>query len=77
MDELEPIKRKIYEIRGQRVMLDRDLAQLYHVKTGNLNKAVKRNIRRFPPDFMFQLTKEEFVKLKNDLIFQNGISSWG
>ncbi len=45
--------------------------------TGNLNKAVKRNIRRFPPDFMFQLDKEEFTKLKNDLIFQNGISSWG
>ena len=58
-------------------MLDRDLAELYQVTTGNLNKAVKRNIRRFPPDFMFQLTKEEFQKLKNDLIFQNGISSWG
>ncbi|MBO6124349.1 MAG: ORF6N domain-containing protein [Bacteroidaceae bacterium] len=58
-------------------MLDRDLAELYHVKTGNLNKAVKRNMRRFPPDFMFQLDKEEFVKLKNDLIFQNGTSSWG
>ena len=58
-------------------MLDRDLAELYQVTTGNLNKAVKRNIRRFPPDFMFQLTKDEFVKLKNDLIFQNGISNWG
>ena len=58
-------------------MLDRDLAELYQVTTGNLNKAVKRNIRRFPPDFMFQLTKEEFEKLRNDLIFQNGISSWG
>ena len=58
-------------------MLDRDLAELYQVTTGNLNKSVKRNIRRFPPDFMFQLTKEEFQKLKNDLIFQNGISSWG
>ncbi|MBO7347396.1 MAG: ORF6N domain-containing protein [Bacteroidaceae bacterium] len=77
MDSLEPIKRKIYEIRGQRVMLDRDLAELYHVTTGNLNKAVKRNIRRFPPDFMFQLNKEEFEKLRNDLIFQNGISNWG
>lgn len=65
------------KLRGQRVMLDRDLAELYHVKTGNLNKAVKRNMRRFPPDFMFQLDKEEFVKLKNDLIFQNGTSSWG
>ena len=57
---LEPIRSKIYEIRGQRVMLDRDLAELYGVTTGNLNKAVKRNIRRFPPDFMFQLTKEEW-----------------
>ena len=58
-------------------MLDRDLAELCQVTTGNLNKSVKRNIRRFPPDFMFQLTKEEFQKLKNDLIFQNGISCWG
>ena len=58
-------------------MLDRDLAMLYQVTTGNLNKAVKRNIRRFPQDFMFQLTKEEFEELKNELIFQNGISSWG
>ena len=77
MNEIQVIQSKIYEIRGQRVMLDRDLAELYHVTTGNLNKAVKRNIRRFPPDFMFQLDKEEFTKLKNDLIFQNGISSWG
>jgi len=77
MNDLQVIQSKIYVIRGQRVMLDRDLAELYQVTTGNLNKAVKRNIRRFPPDFMFQLTKEEFQKLKNDLIFQNGISSWG
>ena len=48
---------------------------LYHVTTGNLNKAVKRNIKRFPPDFMFQLTKEEFLKLKSSLIFQIGISN--
>ena len=77
MNEIQLIQSKIYEVRGQRVMLDRDLAELYHVTTGNLNKAVKRNIMRFPPDFMFQLTKEEFDKLRNDLIFQNGISSWG
>ena len=77
MNEIQIIQSKIYEIRGQRVMLDRDLAELYHVTTGNLNKAVKRNIRRFPSDFMFQLDKEEFAKLKSDLIFQNGISSWG
>ena len=58
-------------------MLDKDLAELYQVATGNLNKAVKRNIKRFPPDFMFQLSKEEFEQLKTDLIFQNGTSSWG
>ena len=77
MNELETIQSKIYEIRGQRVMLDRDLAELYQVTTGNLNKSVKRNIRRFPPDFMFQLTKDEFNKLQSDLIFQNGTSNWG
>ena len=59
MDNLQLIQSKIYEIRGQKVMLDRDLAELYQVTTGNLNKAVQRNIKRFPPDFMFQLTKEE------------------
>ena len=77
MNEVQVIQNKIYEIRGQRVMIDRDLAELYQVTTGNLNKAVKRNIRRFPPDFMFQLTKGEFERLKSDLIFQNGTSSWG
>ena len=77
MEGLTKVKSKIYEIRGQKVMLDRDLAELYGVSTGNLNKAVKRNIRRFPPDFMFQLTKEEFEELKNNLIFQNGTSRWG
>ena len=70
MNEIQTIQSKIYEIRGQRVMLDRDLAELYQVTTGNLNKAVKRNIRRFPPDFMFQLTKDEFNILRSDLIFQ-------
>ena len=64
MDNLQLIQSKIYEIRGQKVMLDRDLAELYQVTTGNLNKAVQRNIKRFPPDFMFQLTKEEFDELK-------------
>ena len=77
MNEIQTIQSTIYEIRGQRVMLDRDLAELYQVTTGNLNKAVKRNIRRFPPDFMFQLTKDEFNKLRSDLIFQNGTSNWG
>ena len=65
MDSLEPIKRKIYEIRGRRVMLDSDLAELYAVETRNLNQAVKRNIERFPDDFMFQLTKEEWSALKS------------
>src|SRR5258705_3993543 len=70
-DEL--VMNKIYLIRGQKVMLDRDLAELYGVTTSNLNKAVSRNTDRFPGDFMFTLSKEE---MKN-LMFQNGISSWG
>jgi hypothetical protein len=69
----EVIIDKIYLIRGQKMMLDRDLALLYDVTTGNLNKAVKRNTQRFPEDFMYQLTKEEF----ENLIFQIGTSSWG
>ena len=69
----EIITNQIYFIRGQKVMLDKDLAELYGVTTGNLNKAVKRNIKRFPIDFMFHLTNEEF----NNLIFQIGTSSWG
>ena len=77
MDELARIKSLICEIRGVKVMLDKDLADLYHVTTGNLNKAVKRNLKRFPSNFMFQLNKTEFDQLQNDLIFQNGISSWG
>ena len=70
---LQPLKIEslIYEIRGHKVMLDRDLAKLYGVTTGNLNKAVKRNIERFPDRYMFQLTSDEYLK------FQNGISSWG
>ena len=70
--ELQIIQNKIYEIRGLKVILDKDLASMYEVTTGNLNKAVKRNADRFPDDFMFQLTNEEF-----DLIFHFGISSWG
>jgi ORF6N domain. len=75
MNELQLIQSKIYEIRGQKVMLDKDLAELYQVTTGNLNKAVQRNIKRFPLDFMFQLTKSEFEE--QNLIFQNGTSRWG
>lgn len=65
MDELQNIQSKIYEIRGQRVMLDRDLAAMYGVETKVLNQAVKRNIERFPEDFMFQLTKGEYEILTN------------
>lgn len=63
--ELQTIQNKIYEIRGLRVMLDRDLAELYGVTTGNLNKAVKRNQERFPERFMFQLTQEESLRFQN------------
>lgn len=69
----EVIEQKIYLIRGQRVMLDRDLALLYEITTGNFNKAVSRNLDRFPSDFMFRINKEEF----HNLIFQFGTSRWG
>ena len=68
MSDLVVIQRKIYEIRGQRVILDRDLAALYQVETRVLNQAVKRNIERFPDDFMFQLTKEEVEFLKSQIV---------
>lgn len=59
--ELQIIKSKIIELRGSKVILDRELAQLYDVETRVLKQAVRRNIKRFPDDFMFQLTKEEFA----------------
>ena len=68
----EVIEKKIYFIRGHKVMLDKDIAELYRVTTGNLNKAVSRNLERFPEDFMFQLTKGEF----KNLIFHFGTSRW-
>jgi phage regulator Rha-like protein len=64
MEIIKSIQNRIYEIRGERVMLDRDLAALYETETGALNLAVKRNIQRFPSDFMFQLTKEEYDSLR-------------
>lgn len=73
MDSLQLIQSKIFEIRGQKVMLDFDLAELYKVETRVLNQAVKRNIKRFPPDFMFQLTKDEFDILMSQIV----TSSWG
>ena len=69
--DIQIIQNKIYEIRGQRVMLDRDLAELYGVSTGNLNKAVKRNIERFPERFMFQLSKEEALRFQFGTLNEN------
>lgn len=69
----ETIINKIYLIRGHKVMLDNDLAELYGTETRRLNEQVSRNIERFPEDFMFSLTKEEFKNLKS----QNATSSWG
>jgi len=62
---------KILTLRGQQVMLDRDLAELYQVETRVLNQAVKRNLNRFPHDFMFQLTKEEFENWKSQSVISN------
>jgi hypothetical protein len=67
----EVIMSKIYVIRGQKVMLDRDLAALYNVETRALNQAVKRNYKRFPSDFMFILTKEEMNKWKSQIVISN------
>ena len=69
----ETIERKIYLIRGKKVMFDRDLAVLYGVETRILNRDVLRNIDRFPEDFMFQLNNKEF----KNLMSQFGTSSWG
>lgn len=71
--ELQIIQNRIYEIRGLKVMLDYDLAELYEVETRALNQAVKRNMKRFPIDFMFQLNKEEAEILKSQFV----TSSWG
>lgn len=73
--ELQPIQSKIYEIRGQRVMLDFDLAELYQVETRTLKQAVRRNIERFPDDFMFEITEAEYNYLKNSMTSQIVISN--
>ena len=73
MDDLQIIQNKIYEIRGQRVMLDRDLAEMYGVETKVLNQAVKRNLKRFPDDFVFRVNHQEFTNLKSQIV----TSSWG
>ena len=67
----EVISNKIFIVRGRRVLLDRHLAKLYGVKTKVLNQAVKRNIKRFPGDFMFQLTKEEFTNWRSQFVTSN------
>lgn len=72
-DSIQELSRKIYFIRGHKVMLDTDLTQLYGVETSALNRAVQRNKLRFPPDFMFQLAENE----EKNLICQFGISSLG
>lgn len=66
--ESDTIENKILTIRGLRVMLDSDLAQLYQVEIKNLKRAVKRNIKRFPPDFMIELTKEEYNSLRCQIV---------
>jgi phage regulator Rha-like protein len=71
--ELQIIQNKIYEIRGQRVMLDYDLAELYETETKRLKEAVRRNIDRFPPDFLFELDTKEWEILRT----QFATSSWG
>lgn len=77
MEELllreENIATRIYFVRGEKVMVDFDLAMLYGTETAQLKRAVRRNLERFPPDFMFELTREELVNLR----CQIGISSWG
>jgi len=72
-NDLIPIQKMIYEFRGHKVMLDSDLAVLYQVEVKRLNETVKRNIERFPADFMFQLTQREFADLKSQFV----TSSWG
>lgn len=69
----QKILNRIYVVRGQKVMIDEDLAEMYNVETRRLNEQVKRNIKRFPKDFMFALNQKEFENLKS----QNATSSWG
>lgn len=68
MNELIPIHHKIYTLRGKQIMLDSDLAELYQVETKVFNQAVKRNSERFPEDFMFQLTEEEYSALRSQIV---------
>ena len=71
--QIQKIEKMIYQIRGQKVMLDSDLAELYEVETKTLNRQVKRNIEKFPMDFMFQLTNEEYSILKCQIGTSNNV----
>ncbi len=68
MQIIRSIQNRIYELRGERVMFDFDIADLYEVETRVLNQAVKRNIQRFPADFMFQLSKEEWENMSSQIV---------
>lgn len=68
MADLQVIQDKIYEIRGQRVMLDRDLAEMYGVTTSALNQSVKRNAQRFPEEFMFRISKTEWENMSSQFV---------
>jgi hypothetical protein len=65
--QLQVIQNRIYEVRGQKVMLDFDLAELYEIETRRLKEAVRRNIERFPEDFMFELTRDEYNLLRSQI----------
>ena len=73
MDQLQIIQNRIYEFRGQKVMLDCDLAEMYGVQTKVLNQAVKRNIERFPSDVMFQISSEETQDWRSQFVTSNAI----
>src|SRR5688572_5938737 len=72
MEIIRNIQNRIYEVRGERVMLDSDLASLYETETKSLNLAVKRNLKRFPADFMFQLTIEEYECMRSQIETSKG-----
>jgi len=72
MNIIRSIQNRIYEIRGERVMLDFDLATLYEVPTKALNQAVKRNVKRFPKDFMFRLTLAEWQNIRSQVVTAQG-----
>ncbi len=69
--DIQIIQSKIYTVRGIKVMLDRNLAEMYHIKTEALNQAVKRNAERFPLDFMFQMTKDELKNWTSQIVMSN------